>query len=85
MDIEFDADKNDINWEKHDLSLAQFEGFDSEPMVVEDDRYDYGETRYRAFGRIGGVGHMIAFTIREGTMRLISFRRCHEKEMKRYE
>ena len=55
------------------------------PVVVIDDRRDYGEIRYRAFGRINGVGHMIVFTIRGETMHLISFRRAREKEMKRYE
>jgi uncharacterized protein len=43
------------------------------------------ETRFRAFGRIEGKGHAVAFTMRGDEMRLISFRRAHEKEMRRYE
>lgn len=85
MDIAFDPAKNEKNKAAHGLDFADFSGFDAEPMVVEDTRYDYGETRLRAFGRIAGMGHMIVFTETETGIRLISFRRCHEKEMRRYE
>lgn len=85
MDIEFDPAKDAINIDKHGLSLAEFAGFDAEPVIVADDRHDYGEERLRAFGRIDGCGHMIAFTMRGETMRLFSFRRAREKEMRRYE
>ena len=83
MNVEFDPAKNAANIAKHGLSLADFAGFDAEPLVIEDHRKVYGEPRFRAFGRIGGKGHMIAYC--ETGIRLISFRRCHEKEMRRYE
>jgi uncharacterized DUF497 family protein len=85
MDSEFDPAKNAENITKHGLALADFAGFDAEPVVIVDDRFDYGEVRYRAFGRIAGAGYCLVFTLRDGTMRLISFRRAHEKEMKRHE
>ena len=85
MGIEFDSAKDADNIAKHGLSFADFAGFDAEPVIVVDDRIDYGETRYRAFGRIDGEGHAIVFTLRGEAMRLISFRRAHEKEMRRYE
>jgi uncharacterized DUF497 family protein len=85
MAIEFDRAKDAANVEKHGLSLADFAGFDAQPVVLIDDREDYAETRYRAFGRIDGQGCSIAFTVRGATLRLISFRRAHEKEMRRYE
>lgn len=84
MAIEFDPPKDAKNIELHGLSLVNFSGFDEEPVVVVDERKDYGEIRYRAFGRIGGKGHMIAYTVRGENIRLISFRRAHEKEMRRY-
>jgi len=84
MEIEFDPAKDIANIEAHGLSLAEFEGFDDEMIVVIDDRRDYGESRYRGFGRINGVPHMVAFTYRGETIRLISFRRAHEKELGRY-
>jgi uncharacterized DUF497 family protein len=84
MAIEFDPAKNRKNLEVHGIGLADFAGFDSDPVVLEDTRYDYGETRYRAFGRIGGVGHCLAYTLRGDNLRLISFRRARAKEMRRY-
>lgn len=85
MANDFDPAKDASNKTKHGLSLADFEGFDDDPLVVVDDRFDYGETRYRAFGRVGANGHTIVFTVNAGAVRLISFRRAHEKEMRRYE
>lgn len=85
MAIEFDPAKDADNVAKHGLSLADFDGYDAEPVVLVDDRLDYGETRYRAFGRINGDGHCLVFTLRDADMRLISFRHAREKEMRRYE
>lgn len=85
MQIEFDPTKDDANLAKHRLSLADFEGFDGEAIVNVDDRQAYGESRFRAFGRIDGLGYCIVYTRRGLTMRLISFRRAHEKEMRRHE
>jgi uncharacterized DUF497 family protein len=69
---------------KHGLSLAMFAGFDDDPAIVVDDRIDYGETRYRAFGRIDDIGHCLIFTLAGDTMRLISLRRARDKEMARH-
>ena len=85
MGFEFDPAKDADNVAKHGVSFAQFAGFDAEPVIVVDDRADYGETRFRAFGRIEGEGHAIVFTLRGETMRLISFRRAHDKEMRRHD
>ena len=85
MNIAFDPAKDALNRAKHGVSLADFAGFDAAPVVRRDDRFDYGERRYRAYGRIGGVGHCLVFSLNDGAMRAISFRRAHEKEMRRYE
>lgn len=85
MDIEFDPAKDALNIEKHGLSLAAAAGLDLlTAAVMVDDRVDYGEVRYRAYGRIDGEGYCLAFAIRDTTLRPISFRRAHEKEMRRY-
>lgn len=54
MPIEWDEGKNEANFAKHGLRFESFEGFDTEPVVLVDDRRDYGEERFRAFGRIDG-------------------------------
>lgn len=83
--MEFDAAKDAANIAKHGLSLADFTGFDGEANVIVDGRRDYGETRYQARGRIAGLGYCVVFTFDENAVRMISFRRAHEKEMRRYE
>ena len=85
MAITFDHAKDAANVRKHGLSLATFTGFDRPPLVVVDDRRDYGEARYRAFGRIDGNGHCLVYIVAGENMRAISFRRAHEEEMRRYE
>lgn len=85
MDIEFDPAKDAINLAKHGLSLADAAEFDlSSAAVLRDERRAYGEVRYLAFGRVDGNGRCIVFTIRASTIRVISYRRAHEKEMRRY-
>lgn len=85
MDIEFDPAKDEANLAKHGLSLAVAADLDLlTATVLIDARQNYGEPRFRAFGRIGGIGYCLAFTVRGTTVRPISFRRAHEKEMKRY-
>lgn len=85
MQIEFDPAKDASNRAKHGLSLAEFTGFDDLPIVNEDDRFDYGEKRFVALGRIDGKPHAIIYTRRGDILRLIGFRRAHEKELRRHE
>jgi uncharacterized DUF497 family protein len=80
---EFDLAKEAINLAKHGVSLARWVDLDMKKTVV-DDRRDYGEIRYRAYGFIEGVAYCLTFTDRDGRVRPISLRRMHNKEMRRY-
>jgi uncharacterized DUF497 family protein len=83
MELEFDAEKDAANRDKHGVSLA--EAVKLEMLAVfEDDRFEYGEARYRAWGLIDGAYFALAFTIRDGRIRPISLRRAHTREIKRY-
>ena len=83
MDIEFDPAKDTANIKKHQISLSR--AVEMEILVfLEDDRSSYGEVRYRAWGLIDGKAHCLAFTDRNGTLRAISLRRAHKKEMDRH-
>ena len=85
MEIEFDPDKDAANIAKRGLSLEDAGMIDlPHGAVIVDERTDYGEVRYRAFGRIEDEGYCLAFTLRGEVLRPISFRRAHEKEMRRY-
>ena len=83
MSKRFDEAKEAVNVAKHSISLARVSDF-VEVAVMVDDRFDYGETRYRAWGHTDGVAYCLAFTFRDGEMRPISLRRAHAKEMKRH-
>lgn len=77
MTIEFDPDKDAANIAKHGVSLSR--AADLEILAfIEDDRNEYGETRYRAWGLIEGEAYSLAFTYRGDRVRAISLRRAHK-------
>ncbi len=83
MKIEFDTAKDETNIAKHGVSLSRAVELDI-MAVLRDDRFDYGEDRYRAWGLIDGVTYCLAFSTRNKKVRAISLRRAHRKEMDRY-
>lgn len=86
MEIEFDPEKNAANRRKHKLDLADATSFVFETAVVdEDDRRDYGETRFQALGLIGARLHMLVFTFRGAKVRAISLRKANKRECAYYE
>jgi uncharacterized DUF497 family protein len=86
MEIEFDPAKSESNLRKHGISLADAELMNINEATVEPDtRFDYGEQRFRAWGLIAGVLHILAFTIRGSKIRAISLRKSNAMENRRYE
>ncbi len=83
MKIEFDPAKDQANIEKHGISLSRVSEFEI-LSFIEDDRKDYGQIRYRAWGLIGGQHFCLAFPHRQGHIRAISLRRAHREEIERY-
>ena len=51
----------------------------------EDTRKDYGETRIQAVGMIEGCRYMVVYTHRGDVTWIISARRMHEKEWKKWQ
>jgi uncharacterized DUF497 family protein len=83
--IAFDPGKDARNIAKHGISLAWAEEMDmSAALIREDDRFDYGETRYIAFGDIDHALHCLVFTFRGSKIRAISLRKANKKEIRRY-
>ena len=80
--------KDEINKAKHglplDLGSEVFEG----PFVEEqDDRFDYGETRFIATGPVASLADricVVVYTWRDAKRRLISFRKANDDEIERY-
>ena len=86
MNIAFDPRKDAANLAKHGLSLSEAAEFDfTAAAVIPDDRFDYGEVRFRAFAYADGQGRCLVFTaIDSTTIRAISYRRARQKEMQRH-
>lgn len=49
-----------------------------------DDRRDYGEERSVTYGHIDGRLHVVVYTLRDRTIRLISARRANQRERDRH-
>jgi len=95
MRIEFDPAKEQLNMEKHGVSLTLAGLLDWQTAVIAQDKRvgyfeRYDEVRYRAFGMIGTVVYFVAFTPRmdgdnKPVMRSISMRRAFRNEARNYE
>jgi uncharacterized DUF497 family protein len=86
MKIEFDPAKNTRNVELRGLAFSLVAEFDFDSaQIVTDERREYGEVRYRAIGRLGDEIAVVVFTMRDGTLRVISFRLASRKERRQYE
>lgn len=85
MKITYDAQKNANNIEARHLSFDQAADFDFETaFIVIDDRRDYQETRYRALGLLNDRVHCLVFTETVDGIRVISFRKANQREVKLY-
>ena len=87
MKVKFDPAKDGINRAKHGVSLEEAVEFDWDTALErEDDRFDYGETRFVAIGLIDARLYVMVFT--EGSdddaVRIISLRRAEKHETRYY-
>ena len=81
----FDPAKDANNLAKHGVSLALAEVlFAGRHRSVSDDRFDYGEAREIAFGRINGRLFVCVYADRGPERRVISLRKANSREVKRY-
>jgi uncharacterized DUF497 family protein len=78
-----DPAKDALNQAKHGVALAEVL-FAGSHLSVTDDRFDYGEVRKIAFGRIDGRLFACVYVDRPGERRLISLRRANRREVRRY-
>lgn len=85
MKIEFDPAKSERNARDRGLPFDLVADFDFENAeIIEDDRRNYGEVRYRAIGRMGNAIAVVVFTMRDDALRVISLRLAGRKERMRY-
>lgn len=84
--FEWDEEKRQQNLLKHGVDLVYAAViFEALTLRDEDDRQDYGETRYLALGTVGGEIFAVVYTMRGENIRLISARKARKKEYERYQ
>ena len=85
MEISLDPSKSERNERDRGLPFSLVAQLDwSGAVIVEDDRKDYGERRYRALGFIGDRLHAVVFTPRAGKVHVISLRKANKREVKQH-
>lgn len=88
MKIEFDENKNKRNIEERNLSFNEVKYFHWDTaIIIQDVRKDYPEARFIATGYVGTTErlHILVFTPIKGGVRVISFRKANDREVKKYE
>ncbi|MCJ7433344.1 MAG: BrnT family toxin [Anaerolineales bacterium] len=84
MEFEWDEVKRRANARKHGIDFADAATiFEGKIVVISDDRFDYGEMRYIAFGPMKGQVVkviVVAYTERGEKIRLISARKALKHE-----
>jgi len=86
MKYEWDEAKRQANRIKHGIDFKKIVDFNWSSSIIEkDDRHYYGETRYIAFGYIGERLHVLVFTPRFDSIRIIGLRKANKRERQYYE
>jgi uncharacterized DUF497 family protein len=86
MQIEFDAAKNETNIRERGLPFSLVDEFDFETALIwQDERKPYPEARFAALGLLDGRLHSLVFAETPKGIRVISFRKANQREVKRHE
>ena len=86
VEFEWDDAKSDACFAERgfDFAYAMQVFLDPDRLVEADNRFDYGEPRYRVLGQIEGRVFLVVYTPRGEAFRLISARKANAKEVARY-
>ena len=85
MLITFDPAKRDATKAVRGLDMANVaEIFAGPQIVIKDEREDYGEDRYIAFGLLAKRIVVCVYTDRGEERRIISLRKANDREQARY-
>lgn len=86
MDIEFDEAKRSATLEERGLDFARAgEVFADVHSDQQDDRFEYGELRTLTMGFLDGHLVMVVWTPRGSARRIISMRKCNDREQRKFE
>lgn len=85
MKFEWDKAKRLANIKKHGIDFADAPPmFDRDVFTIEDQRFNYGETRYISLGLLKFRVIVVAHTDKDNVIRIISARKATKNEEKRY-
>jgi uncharacterized protein len=85
MKVEFDPEKRRRTLDERGLDMERAgEIFEGATLTVEDDRRDYGEPRSITIGFLDERMVALVWTPRGGALRVISLRKCNEREQAAY-
>ena len=84
-DYDWDSDKRDSNRIKHgiDFQVAR-RIFEGPVLEVRSDKFGKDEPRWLAIGIVDGAEITLVYTVRNNLCRIISARRAHKNERKRF-
>ena len=93
MEFEWDQNKNISNTKKHGITFDEAQSIfnDSSAIIFEDNRFDYGETRFVMIGKMyseilnKNILAVVVYTERAEIIRIISARKASKQERKLYE
>ncbi len=86
MHFEWENNKRLSNIVKHGIDFQDaIIFFESEPICFEDDRHNYGERRYVAFGMIKARLIVTVYNFRNNNIRILSMRKANSRERRLYE
>jgi uncharacterized DUF497 family protein len=81
MSYEWDERKRRANVKKHGIDFIDvLEVFDGDVVILPDERFDYGETRFIAIGILKSFVIVVAYTERGENIRIISARKATKNE-----
>jgi uncharacterized DUF497 family protein len=85
MKVEFDPEKRRRTLDERGLDMARAgEIFEGATLTVKDDRRDYGEPRFITIGFLDERMVASVWTPRGESLRVISLRKCNEREQAAY-
>jgi hypothetical protein len=81
MSYEWDEQKRLVNVKKHGIDFIDIpEVFDGDVVIIPDERFDYGETRFLLIGILKSQVIVVAYTERGENIRIISARKATKNE-----
>lgn len=85
MQYEWDGQKRLSNARKHGIDFQDAVAiFASDTVLMEDDRFDYGERRFISLGLLQGRVIVVVHTEQSGVTRIISARKATKYEQNIY-